>query len=133
MANNPLERLLAIVHYIQACERTHAFIDCNTRTNMLLLNHLLMRHGFPPVILNNPNQIATSSDMEAVGLVLEGMENTLKLAQGEKLFNVDTQEILEFIHSNERTRDKFDYFQEVITIEENMRSEQRVGMQQTKN
>lgn len=113
------EKLLAIIRHIQYCERLHPFIDGNTRTfTMLYMNHLLLRHGFPPVILDNPNKMGTSSDKEALALVLDGMENSLRLAKGEKLFGVETNKILAFLSSRPHLNDKLAYFKEVIAIEE---------------
>ncbi len=122
-ATTPLDKLHAIIRVVQASERLHPFKDANTRTfSMLILNHLLLRNGFPPAILLNPNQMGTSSDLEALELVLDGMENTLKLAKGEKLFSVDTSEILNFLQSHDYLADKFSYFNEVISIEQNSRN-----------
>lgn len=129
MANKtitPLAKLLAIIRLIQFFERLHPFVDLNTRTfSMLALPHLLMRYGFPPTILFNPNQIGTVSDMEALDLVLEGMENTLRLAKGEKLFGVDTNEILDFLRSHEHLKEKEVYITNVFEIEENARYKPR--------
>ncbi len=117
VAITPIDKLLAIIRFIQACERLHPFIDANTRTfSMLLLNHLLMRNGFPPVILTNPNLLGLTSDQEALGLIVEGMENTLQLAQGHSLFNVDTRDILDFLGSNKNSQEQFVYFQEVMAM-----------------
>lgn len=54
-SKNDEGKLLAIVRLVRALEVAHPFPDGNQRTFVfLLLNKLLLQHGFTPVILNNP-------------------------------------------------------------------------------
>lgn len=72
------ERALNIIcSAIQKLERMHPFIDGNCRTFcMVLLNGLLMQHGFKPAILNDPNDFDGHSIEELVALVKQGIART---------------------------------------------------------
>jgi len=74
--DDPLNQLKAIVGFIQSLDFLHPFIDGNTRTfETLLLNRELIRHGFSPTILYDPNAFTRSSKREALFYVLHGMDN----------------------------------------------------------
>ena len=67
-------KLKTIIELIVSLERTHPFVDANTRTfSMLLLNKELLRNGFSPTILNNPNRFAGLSRAELYNEVVNGM------------------------------------------------------------
>jgi Fic family protein len=46
--------LAARIHYDFV--RIHPFDDCNGRTSRLLMNYVLLRHGFPPVIIKSADK-----------------------------------------------------------------------------
>ncbi len=46
--------LAARIHYDFV--RIHPFGDCNGRTSRLLMNYVLLRHGFPPVIIKSADK-----------------------------------------------------------------------------
>jgi hypothetical protein len=94
-AKNYLDRLKAIVVFIQACEQLHPFVDANCRTFcMLLCNNLLMRNGMPPAIFYNPNRFDCLSTDELIMDVIEGMQNTMILIKTGKLFDITLTESL---------------------------------------
>ena len=68
-------------------EYLHPFKDANTRTNLALLNKLLVEYGFEPVILDDPNQSYTQTVDEWAGLLQRGMDrwSEVLLAQVEDL------------------------------------------------
>lgn len=70
------DKLIAIVHFVQELDRLHPFKDGNTRVfETLLLNRELVRHGFIPSLLNDPNHFIGHSLQEAIVQVIQGMEN----------------------------------------------------------
>lgn len=72
---NNISKLLAIVKLIKELERFHPFPDANCRTIcILLLFRELVRNGFSPVILDNPNCFEGFSDIELVNEIIEGMK-----------------------------------------------------------
>ena len=94
-AVTPLEKLTAIVNFIQSAEQLHPFTDGNCRTFcMLILNYLLMQSGFPFVIMDNPNRFDLFTHDQVMNEVVEGMENTFKLLKEGKLYNISTDDIL---------------------------------------
>ncbi len=116
--DNPFKILWAIIEFIQNCEQLHPFLDANCRTFcMLLLNNLLMRHGFPPAILKDPNNFDGHSVSELLDQVLQGMENSFKLIEEHTLYNVKTDDILNFLTSKPYLKDLVEYFENTIDIE----------------
>jgi hypothetical protein len=94
-ATNPYDKLKSIVYFIRNCERLHPFVDANTRTfSMLLLNHLLIQNGFVPVIRTDPNKCYAITIDEFIDDIIDGMDRTLKLAQGVDPYNVKTADIV---------------------------------------
>lgn len=78
----PLAKLKAIVQLCVSLERQHAFKDGNTRTCVtLLLNRELVRHGFSPSILEDPNRFDGYTLNECVTEVIKGMQNFRDLAE----------------------------------------------------
>lgn len=75
LASEPIEKLRSIIEFIVNLERMHPFADANTRTfSMLLLNRELIRQGFSPTILYDPNRMAGYSVDELMNEVTQGME-----------------------------------------------------------
>ena len=48
-------RLAALAHY--KLVYIHPFVDGNGRTSRLLMNLILMQHGFPPVIIRKQDRL----------------------------------------------------------------------------
>lgn len=68
---------------IESLERTHPFADANGRTFVnLLLNYLLMKEGFPPATLIEPNVFDAFG--HHVDVLKNGIANTLKIYHGDK-------------------------------------------------
>ena len=123
-AHTPYEKLIAIVRYIQGCERRHPFIDCNTRTySMLLANHLLSMHGFPIAIHDNPNRCYAITLEEMAKELIEGMSRTLDLASGElALYGVKTHDLLA-----KATQNTQEVFKAMVAIEHSARPNITMG------
>lgn len=100
-ANNPIDKLIAIVTFVRDCEQSHPYADGNCRTLcMLLLNHLLMRNGFPPAILDNPNRFDCCSIKGLLAEVVGGMKNTLTLIQDKKIYDISTKDFVTFLEKS---------------------------------
>lgn len=124
-AISKIDKLHAIISLVQECEQCHPFIDANGRTFcMLLLNHLLMRNGFFPVILKDPTCFKLYSKKQLLAEVLDGMRNTLILINDKKLFNIDTQKILYLLQTKQLV-DHIKYFKETVALEEEAREKHR--------
>lgn len=92
-AKLPLEKLGVIVQFIQSCERLHPFYDGNGRTFCtLLINFLLIKNGFPLVIMDNPNHFDTYSCPELVREVIKGMRTVLMLQNPCPLYGIFTED-----------------------------------------
>jgi len=117
------DKLKLIVAFIQDCEHLHPFADANCRTFcMLLLNHLLMKHSFPPAILADPNRFDAFSNAELVEEVIQGMQNTLTLIKEGQLFNVNTDAVVNYLASKPYLKPSLDYFKQTVAIETQARS-----------
>ncbi len=92
--------LAARIHYDFV--RIHPFDDCNGRTSRLLMNYVLLRHGFPPVIIKSADKKnylnalnkADVGDFEAFveyvgGQLVWSMNTAIKAAGGESIEEVD--------------------------------------------
>ncbi len=109
----PYKKLSLIADYIIACERLHPFYDANTRTfSMLLLNHLLLAHGFPMVIRDNPNHCYAVTTEEFVNDLIKGMHRTLSLAHQQAPYCPSTTKLLR----NSLTVDSFAGFLEIEKV-----------------
>lgn len=74
-ATNSQGKLSAIIDMVSQLERRHIFSDGNARTLvMLVLNRELVKNGFSPVILDNPNRFDLFSQKELVNEVGFGMQ-----------------------------------------------------------
>lgn len=68
-------KLNAIIKMVSTLERDHIFTDGNARTLvMLVLNRELVKNGFTPVILENPNRFDLFSIAELKNEVSAGMQ-----------------------------------------------------------
>ena len=64
----------AIARFSQSLARLHPFDDANTRTNMLLLNKLLVENGFPPSIVEDPKHFYLNTLESWKAKILQGMD-----------------------------------------------------------
>ncbi|MBF0206774.1 MAG: Fic family protein [Oligoflexia bacterium] len=75
-------QLRVIVDHVQRLEQLHPFNDANLRTfAVILLDRLLMQHGFPPVTLENPNVFDLHSVDELIEVVKGGMNLTKEIIE----------------------------------------------------
>ncbi|MDX1901729.1 MAG: Fic family protein [Gammaproteobacteria bacterium] len=121
IARNRIEKLYAIIIFIQSCEQLHPFYDANCRTFcMLLLNHLLMRNGFPPAILTNPNRFDAFSRDELLIDVLDGMKESIAFIKGEESSCVKTTNIVNDLGQSQTQSDQMlkNYFDEIVNMED---------------
>lgn len=69
------EKLYFIVDIIKELERLHPYVDGNTRVFIIvLLNHLLMLHGFYPVILEEPSIFDAKTTEQIMQEIYQGQE-----------------------------------------------------------
>lgn len=73
-ARNREEVFDSIAQFSQSLARLHPFEDANTRTNMLLLNKLLVENGFPPSIVHDPKHFYLNTLESWKVKILEGMD-----------------------------------------------------------
>lgn len=77
MATSPDDKIEAIALVVRELEILHPFTDGNCRVFAgVLMNQLLLYHGFPPVIVNNPNLDFEYSLAQWIGEIKQGMQNT---------------------------------------------------------
>lgn len=115
---NPMDKLRCIIGFIQSCEQLHPFLDGNCRVFcMLLLNHLLMKNGFPMAILPDPNRFDVLSMNELIDNVIEGMAKTIALIERGNVYGIDTRAYLTTLTPAEKA-----YFDSVIAVEEQGRA-----------
>ncbi|MBF7143943.1 MULTISPECIES: Fic family protein [Pseudomonas] len=75
LRDRPEQTLENIVQLCQELERLHPFGDGNCRTfGVLLMNHLLTRHGLPLTMMDDPNVLDGYLLSECVTKVKEGQE-----------------------------------------------------------
>ena len=67
-------RLLEIARLHRWFEYLHPFRDGNTRLSLMVLNKLLVEHGFVPVVLAQRNDAPFNGDREWRRYIVEGME-----------------------------------------------------------
>ncbi|MBF7145038.1 MULTISPECIES: hypothetical protein [Pseudomonas] len=73
MRDAPEQSVRHMVELCQSLERLHPYADRNCRTfGLLLLNNLLVRHGLPMTMLDDPNVLDGFSLDECVAKVEEG-------------------------------------------------------------
>ena len=72
--------LTAIAAFSQGFARLHPFADNNTRTNMLLVNKLLVENGFTPAIVREPKHFYTETREAWKQRIVDGMKTWGDLA-----------------------------------------------------
>lgn len=88
-ARTPDEKQNAIIKMVSSLERAHIFTDGNARTMvMLVLNRELVRNGFTPVILENPNRFDLFSIEELKTEVSVGMQHYWHYANKEEIVSL---------------------------------------------
>ena len=103
-AHTDAEKISAIGKLVRDLELLHPLPDGNCRTfACVLLNHLLMYHGFYPAIQENPNLDGEVSYLQFEQEIVKGMENTQILLKDKNatLFNYSISE------SSEEDNQKF--------------------------
>ncbi len=88
-----LDSLLnVLVQYIPQLQQLHPFTDANGRLFHLLTQLILIFKGFPPLMMENPNQLALLDRNGLKQVILESMKTTLDYA--DVLFNSESESIL---------------------------------------
>jgi len=83
---SPMLLLKSIAKLVQTLEQQHPFKDGNCRTfAVLLLNRELVRHGFMPTILEDPNRFDGFTRKEMVFEILRGMQAFVQLREAGQL------------------------------------------------
>jgi hypothetical protein len=87
------EILSEIAKLIQNIEQLHPFADGNCRTCYILLQYLLIKNGFMPTMLYNPNQFDGYSIEELVSEIKTGIEYTEELINNSQsnIYNYTTK------------------------------------------
>jgi hypothetical protein len=103
------KKLECIVRLIAQLERIHPFSDGNCRTLcVLVLNRELIRNGFLPVILDNPNRFDGFSIDELMEEVKRGMQHFLDVKSGNVgYFGKTTQQVCDMHPSYKDQLDAF--------------------------
>jgi prophage maintenance system killer protein len=92
-AKTPDEKFTAITDFVWQLEHDHVFTDANLRVCILLLNRLLLQHGFGLATLDNPNLVDTYGKTEWAAEVRKGIDNTKKLIIHKNNLGFDTNSI----------------------------------------
>jgi len=74
-AKTDIEKIQAIIQIATDLVRYHYYEDGNGRTMLIILQRELTKHGFSPVILEDPNQFDGLSQRALYDKIIEGMEN----------------------------------------------------------
>jgi hypothetical protein len=133
-ADSAMDKLTAIVKFVQHSAHLHPFRDANCRSIYILgLNHELLANGFPLAFLDDANRFEGYSLSEMAREVIKGMNNTFELIEKKKLFNVATDDICTMLkHNAEQAKDpilktfyqnQLDYFDKTVAIEETARQQ----------
>jgi hypothetical protein len=83
-------------------EYMHAFKDANTRTNLVVLNKLLVECGYNPVVLDDPNQSYTQTIDEWEALLDRGVRRWRAIRRAPAL-GLTTEEMLQAFDAHEGT------------------------------
>lgn len=126
-AQTPIDKLRVIINFIQSAHHLHPFVDGNGRTFcILLLNHLLLRNGFPPTVSPNISFFSGYSNEKLVRQTIKGMQDSIDIMQGKAIHNIDTEEILKLLHSKPHLEKYAIDFEEAIALlEEEKQSKSR--------
>ena len=101
-APHPEKKLFCIIRLISSLERLHPFSDGNTRLfSMILLNRELIKQGFSPTIMQNPNRSVGFSQRELYDEIIQGMETFQQIKAGHFL-GKGNQAIQELLMSDEK-------------------------------
>lgn len=76
VSDNPL---LVIGKLHKRLEYLHPFKDANTRTNLVILNKVLVEYGYAPAILDEPNQSYLQTTEEWADLIWKGVQRWMEL------------------------------------------------------
>lgn len=68
-----LNKLKAIIQLASDLDRFHYYADGNCRTALIIAQRELVRHGFSPIVLENPNRLDGFSQEELLEEFLKGM------------------------------------------------------------
>lgn len=108
LASTKEQKLHLIVENIAHLERIHPFWDANCRTLcVMVLNKELIRHGFPPVILEDPNRFDCFSANELMNEVITGFRNYEyvktygQLPEENSMSKLHVRESVELVHGIE--------------------------------
>ena len=75
-AKSPLDKLREITKLVSTLEKFHPFSDANCRTFCtILLNRELIKNGFSPVILDDPNKFDGYGINGLIQQIIKGFEN----------------------------------------------------------
>lgn len=80
---NRVKQLQSIIQLASDYARFHPYWDGNNRTAVCILNRELEKHGFPLTIMSNPNELEGHSQAELFLKVCEGMQNFLRVKNGQ--------------------------------------------------
>lgn len=80
-ARSDNEIIAVITDCAYELEHLHPYKDVNLRTIMVIVNLLLMKHGFPPVLYFDPNYIDGLSRAEFADILKQGMLKTLDVIE----------------------------------------------------
>ncbi len=128
LAKEDDEKLLLFSDFARKMDLLHPLADGNCRAiACLLLNHLLMFHGFPPAILYNPNLDVELTAAQFVDEIKTGIENTMKLITDPRAelygFSVDElnqESTLEFADFSKDFGSKLDNYAEIYATSEHL-------------
>ena len=74
---DPIKKLKLIIKLTSLLERIHPFFDANCRTIcVILFKRELIKHGFKPSIISDPNRFDGFSTDEMLSEVIQGFNNT---------------------------------------------------------
>jgi fido (protein-threonine AMPylation protein) len=97
--DEPKQLLKDIILFSKKLVHVHPFKDCNGRLFCnLILNKELIRHGFTPSLLDNPNRLDGYSIDEAVSELIRGMNN---FQQVKKVLHLHNKRTAEFLKENQ--------------------------------
>lgn len=129
-ANSNLQLVLAeIIGLIQDLHQLHPFLDGNGRTFCILLfNHLLVRYGFPPCMIDNTAIFSLCSREEILDHVLEGMEQTLRINKKRDYPGPSTQQVLADLARHPGLHAYLAEFQVLVQAEEQRRAKKWIHL-----
>jgi hypothetical protein len=122
----PLNILSAIIALIQDLHQLHPFLDGNGRTLCILLfNHLLLRHGFPPCMIEDTAVFSLCSRDEIMQSVLDGLEQTLQINKKVSCSGPSTAAVLTQLAAHPALHSYLEEFNAAVQNEEWRRQEKK--------